>query len=98
MRAQIMSAVPPRRAGAGSAMNDATRELGAALGIAVLGSLAASRYSSVVRHLVAGLSRPLRSAAPASPPPAPRPPPSPPPPPPPPPSGGPQSAALHRVP
>ena len=34
-----MSAVPPRRAGAGSSMNDATRELGAALGVAVLGSL-----------------------------------------------------------
>jgi hypothetical protein len=30
MTAAIMSAVPPRRAGAGSAMNDATRELGAA--------------------------------------------------------------------
>jgi EmrB/QacA subfamily drug resistance transporter len=63
MTAQIMSAVPPRRAGAGSAMNDATRELGAALGIAVLGSLAASRYSSALRHLVSGLSSPLRVAA-----------------------------------
>jgi Na+/melibiose symporter-like transporter len=41
----IMSAVPTRRAGTGSAMNDATRELGTALGVAVLGSLAASRYS-----------------------------------------------------
>ena len=41
-----MSAVPESRAGAGSAMNDATRELGAALGIAVLGSIAASQYSS----------------------------------------------------
>jgi EmrB/QacA subfamily drug resistance transporter len=46
MTASIMSAVPSRRAGAGSAMNDATRELGAALGVAVLGSLAASRYSN----------------------------------------------------
>jgi EmrB/QacA subfamily drug resistance transporter len=63
MTAQIMSAVPPRRAGAGSAMNDATRELGAALGIAVLGSLAASRYSSDLRRLVSGLSSPLRTAA-----------------------------------
>ena len=43
MTASIMSAVPARRAGAGSAMNDATRELGAALGVAVLGSVAASR-------------------------------------------------------
>jgi EmrB/QacA subfamily drug resistance transporter len=46
MTSSIMSAVPARRAGAGSAMNDATRELGAALGIAVLGSIAASRYTA----------------------------------------------------
>lgn len=46
MTAAIMSAVPPRRAGSGSAMNDASRELGAALGVAVLGSIAASRYSA----------------------------------------------------
>lgn len=45
MTASIMSAVPPRRAGQGSAMNDATRELGAALGVAVLGSVAASHYA-----------------------------------------------------
>jgi EmrB/QacA subfamily drug resistance transporter len=63
MTAQIMSAVPPRRAGAGSAMNDASRELGAALGIAVLGSLAASRYSSELRRLVSGLPSPLQTAA-----------------------------------
>jgi EmrB/QacA subfamily drug resistance transporter len=44
MTSSIMSAVPTRRAGTGSAMNDATRELGAALGVAVMGSLAASRY------------------------------------------------------
>jgi EmrB/QacA subfamily drug resistance transporter len=59
MTAAIMSAVPPRRAGAGSAMNDATRELGAALGIALMGSLAASRYTSrlasVTAHLPAGV-------------------------------------------
>ena len=58
MTAAIMGAVPARRAGAGSAMNDATRELGAALGVAVLGSVAASHYASamgkVVSHLPAG--------------------------------------------
>jgi Na+/melibiose symporter-like transporter len=57
MTASIMSAVPPRRAGAGSAMNDATRELGAALGIAVLGSVAASRYAGSVAPALRGLSR-----------------------------------------
>ncbi len=41
----IMSAVPPSRAGMGSAMNDATRELGGALGVAVLGSAAATVYT-----------------------------------------------------
>jgi MFS transporter, DHA2 family, integral membrane protein len=63
MTAAIMSAVPPRRAGAGSAMNDATRELGAALGVAVLGSVAASRYSSGVRAAVTSLSPADRAAA-----------------------------------
>ncbi|MCU1361781.1 MAG: drug resistance transporter, EmrB/QacA subfamily [Ilumatobacteraceae bacterium] len=48
MTASIMSAVPARRAGTGSAMNDTTRELGAALGVAVFGSLAASRYSNSI--------------------------------------------------
>jgi EmrB/QacA subfamily drug resistance transporter len=56
MTAAIMSAVPPRRAGAGSAMNDATRELGASLGIAVLGSLAATRYTHTLEPALKGLS------------------------------------------
>jgi len=55
MTASIMSAVPPRRAGAGSAMNDATRELGAALGVAVMGSIAASEYGGRLAHLIAGV-------------------------------------------
>ncbi|MEP4652202.1 MAG: MFS transporter, partial [Ilumatobacter sp.] len=42
----IMSAVPRSRAGMGSAMNDATRELGGALGVAILGSLASTVYVS----------------------------------------------------
>ncbi len=63
MTASIMSAVPPRRAGAGSAMNDATRELGAALGIAVLGSVATSRYSGSIARFLHGLSPADRSAA-----------------------------------
>ena len=66
MTAAIMSAVPARRAGAGSAMNDATRELGAALGVAVLGSLAASHYSHVVSGLVKGLPAEQQTAATSS--------------------------------
>ena len=63
MTAAIMSAVPPRRAGAGSAMNDATRELGAALGVAVLGSVAASRYSSGIEPVLADLPSSQRGEA-----------------------------------
>ncbi len=63
MTAAIMGAVPARRAGAGSAMNDATRELGAALGVAVLGSVAASHYASGVSKLVGALPAAQRAAA-----------------------------------
>jgi Na+/melibiose symporter-like transporter len=66
MTAAIMSAVPARRAGAGSAMNDATRELGAALGIAVLGSITASHYSSALDGLTSGLPDAARETASSS--------------------------------
>ncbi|HEV2070441.1 MAG TPA: MFS transporter [Acidimicrobiales bacterium] len=42
----IMGSLPPAQAGVGSAVNDTTRELGGALGVAVLGSLLASGYAS----------------------------------------------------
>ncbi|WP_062288004.1 MFS transporter [Demequina phytophila] len=42
----LMSSVPRNRSGMGSAMNDTTRELGASLGIAVLGSMIANAYTS----------------------------------------------------
>jgi len=42
----IMGAVPKEKAGVGSAVNDATRLFGAALGVAVIGSIAASLYHS----------------------------------------------------
>lgn len=44
----IMSAVPLNKAGVGSAVNDTTRELGGALGIAVLGSIVSASYRSGV--------------------------------------------------
>src|SRR3546814_573293 len=52
----IMSAVPMRQAGVGSAMNDTTRELGGALGVAVLGALVTSSYASSLGDSVANLS------------------------------------------
>jgi DHA2 family multidrug resistance protein-like MFS transporter len=44
----IMSAVPQYKAGVGSAVNDTTREVGGALGIAVLGSISNAVYRSTV--------------------------------------------------
>jgi EmrB/QacA subfamily drug resistance transporter len=41
----IMGVVPKEKAGVGSAVNDATRQLGGTLGVAVIGSLFASLYS-----------------------------------------------------
>jgi EmrB/QacA subfamily drug resistance transporter len=42
----IMGVVPKEKAGVGSAVNDATRLFGAALGVAVIGSIAASLYGT----------------------------------------------------
>jgi EmrB/QacA subfamily drug resistance transporter len=42
----ILGAVPKEKAGVGSAVNDATRLFGAALGVAIIGSIAASLYTS----------------------------------------------------
>jgi EmrB/QacA subfamily drug resistance transporter len=42
----IMLVLPPARAGVGSAVNDATRELGATLGVALVGSLFSSVYGA----------------------------------------------------
>jgi EmrB/QacA subfamily drug resistance transporter len=53
--AAIMTALPHAKAGVGSAMNDTTRELGGALGVAVLGSLLASTYGDSVRSATAEL-------------------------------------------
>src|SRR6185437_8478462 len=44
----IMGAVPPEKAGVGSAMNDTTREIGGALGVAIMGSLTAAAYTSAI--------------------------------------------------
>jgi len=46
--ASIMEAVPLNRAGIGSAVNDTTREVGGALGIAVFGSIVNSAYRSEI--------------------------------------------------
>jgi EmrB/QacA subfamily drug resistance transporter len=52
----IMGAIPKEKAGVGSAVNDATRLFGGTLGVAVIGSVAASLYTSrLAATLPAGL-------------------------------------------
>lgn len=63
LTASIMSAVPPSRAGVGSAMNDTTRELGGALGVAVLGSLVLSRFQSDIAPAISALPEAARNVA-----------------------------------
>jgi hypothetical protein len=59
----IMSSVPRDKAGVGSAMNDTTREVGTTLGVAVLGSILSSGYTSNLGSVVAGLPAGARQAA-----------------------------------
>jgi EmrB/QacA subfamily drug resistance transporter len=47
----VMGAVPMAKAGLGSAMNDTTRELGGALGVALLGSILNSEFRSNLNEL-----------------------------------------------
>jgi DHA2 family multidrug resistance protein-like MFS transporter len=50
----IMGSLPLAEAGAGSAVNDTTREVGGTLGVAVMGSVLASIYGPHVHDLLAG--------------------------------------------
>jgi EmrB/QacA subfamily drug resistance transporter len=60
----IMGVLAPEQAGAGSAVNDATRMVGGTLGVAIIGSI----YASLYRNSVAGAAVPAaaRHAAEAS--------------------------------
>jgi hypothetical protein len=59
----IMTSIPMNKAGVGSAINDTTRELGGALGVAVLGSVLASRYGSKLHSVLVGLPSDSATAA-----------------------------------
>jgi hypothetical protein len=59
----IVSSVPPNKAGVGSAWNDATREIGGALGIAVLGTLLSIGYRNGIEDQVASLPPKAAEAA-----------------------------------
>ena len=49
-----MGSLPLAKAGVGSAVNDTTRQVGGALGVAIIGSVLASTYGSKVGDAVAG--------------------------------------------
>ena len=51
----LMSAVPRNRSGMGSAMNDTTRELGGALGVAILGAVLSAAYAANVHEAASKL-------------------------------------------
>jgi EmrB/QacA subfamily drug resistance transporter len=54
----VMAAVPVEDAGVGSAVNDVSRELGGALGVAVIGTIVNGLYSSNVAGSLAGSAPP----------------------------------------
>jgi hypothetical protein len=58
----IMGALPPAKAGAGSAVNDTTREVGGTLGVAIIGSVLNSAYGSHVMTGLTGLGAPAAVA------------------------------------
>ena len=64
--ASILSSLPMGKQGVGSAVNDTTRELGGALGVAVLGSVFATRYTSAIGSSIGHLPTAAQEAARAS--------------------------------
>jgi hypothetical protein len=59
----IMNAVPDEKQGVASAVNDTTREVGAAVGIAVAGSVLAAQYHNVLAPALAGFPEQVREQA-----------------------------------
>ncbi|MEE6175360.1 MFS transporter [Mycobacterium sp. 050134] len=59
----IMGAVSDEKQGVASAVNDASREMGGALGIAVAGSILAGRYSQELAPELVAFPAPVRGAA-----------------------------------
>lgn len=59
----IMGSVPTAKAGVGSAMNDTTRQVGGALGVAVLGSVLSSSYREAIAPALTALPGQVADAA-----------------------------------
>jgi EmrB/QacA subfamily drug resistance transporter len=58
----IMGSLPKEKAGVGSAVNDTTRQVGGALGVAVLGSVLSSGYASRIAGAVGRAALPVTAA------------------------------------
>jgi hypothetical protein len=58
-----MGAVPNEKQGVASAVNDTTREIGAALGIAVAGSMLAAQYTDNLSTTLGGFPEQVREPA-----------------------------------
>jgi len=59
----IMGALPREKAGVGSAVNNTLRQVGGAMGVAVLGSILASSYRNQITPHLSPLPGPARQAA-----------------------------------
>ena len=51
----VMGSLPREQAGVGSAINDTTRQVGGALGVAIIGSIVSSVYAGRIGSVAAGL-------------------------------------------
>ena len=54
----VMGSLPREKAGVGSAMNDTTRQVGGALGVAIIGSVFSSKYAPTIGAALDGLGLP----------------------------------------
>jgi MFS family permease len=57
----VMGSLPLGKAGVGSAVNDTTRQVGGALGVAIIGSVLASVYGSKVSEFLSGQGAPTEA-------------------------------------
>ncbi|MEZ5141850.1 MAG: DHA2 family efflux MFS transporter permease subunit, partial [Acidimicrobiales bacterium] len=59
----VMGSLPLAKAGVGSAVNDTTRQVGGALGVAVVGSVLSSTYGAKITEFFAGTPAPPEAVA-----------------------------------
>ncbi|HTY72037.1 MAG TPA: DHA2 family efflux MFS transporter permease subunit [Actinomycetes bacterium] len=59
----VLESLPPQRAGAGSSVNSTVRQVGGALGVAVLGSVLSTVYRSQITSSLSVLPAPVRRPA-----------------------------------